>query len=215
MTTHSFFTPRRLALALAALVLGSPLLPTAADAAGLESTSPTLAAVAEAALDDYEQWRASGDPAAYVRFLEARDDAAMLAATALGLDAFAMRDAWARTEPVKQRAVLAAVSQLGVPYRSMASSEGVGFDCSGLTSYAFRRAGVEIPRPSREQINAADGVDRGAAEAGDLVYYPGHVSMYLGVGEAIVHSPNSGNEVEITFSSPRRVSSLRYGDPTT
>jgi cell wall-associated NlpC family hydrolase len=139
----------------------------------------------------------------------------MLAATELGLDAFAMRDAWARTEPVKQRAVLAAVSQLGVPYRSMASSEGVGFDCSGLTSYAFRRAGVEIPRPSREQINAADGVDRGAAEAGDLVYYPGHVSMYLGVGEAIVHSPNSGNEVEITFSSPRRVSSLRYGDPTT
>jgi cell wall-associated NlpC family hydrolase len=214
MRKHSFITSRRLALALVAVLLGSPIVASTAQAAGVESSSLALAGVAEAALDEHDLWRTTGDPEAYVRFLQARDDAAMMAAAELGLDAFAMRDAWARTAPVKQRAVLAAVSQLGVPYRSMASNEGVGFDCSGLTSYAFRRAGVEIPRPSRGQINEAERVDRAAAQAGDLVYYPGHVSMYLGVGEAIVHSPNSGHEVEITFSSPRRVSSLRYGDPT-
>jgi hypothetical protein len=78
----------------------------------------------------------------------------------------------------------------------MASKEDVGFDCSGLTSWAFRAAGVELPRISRDQIRAADEVDADMAEPGDLTYYPGHVSIYIGQG-LMVHSPNSGNRVEV------------------
>ncbi len=54
-------------------------------------------------------------------------------------------------------------------------------------------------------------VDADEAQAGDLVYYPGHVMMYLGVGDAIVHSRNSGSTVEITFVTGGR--SVRFGDP--
>jgi hypothetical protein len=46
--------------------------------------------------------------------------------------------------------------------------------------------------------------------AGDLVQYPGHVMMYLGVGEAIVHASNPANDVELSHVSR----SVRYGDPT-
>jgi hypothetical protein len=45
--------------------------------------------------------------------------------------------------------------------------------------------------------------------AGDLVQYPGHVMMYLGVGDAIVHAVNHKDDVELDFF--RR--NVRFGDP--
>ena len=47
------------------------------------------------------------------------------------------------------------MTQVGVPYRTNTSQEGVGFDCSGLTTYAWARAGVELFRQSGTQINEA------------------------------------------------------------
>jgi cell wall-associated NlpC family hydrolase len=84
----------------------------------------------------------------------------------------------------------------------------VGFDCSGLTRWAFATAEVEIPRVSRDQINDATATERDDAEAGDLVYYPGHISIYLGAA-TMIHSPNSGSHVEITWLPDK---SLRFGD---
>ncbi len=115
-----------------------------------------------------------------------------------------MVQAWSSTPLDHQRAVLAAMSQVGVPYRTNTSQEGVGFDCSGLTTYAWGRAGVGLPRQSGAQINEAAPVDRATAKAGDLVYYPGHVMMYLGVGDAIIHSVQTGRTVEIDTISGRR-----------
>ncbi|MDA2983274.1 MAG: NlpC/P60 family protein, partial [Actinomycetota bacterium] len=51
-------------------------------------------------------------------------------------------------------AIKAALSQLGVRYRWGASSPGVAFDCSGLTQWAWGKAGVSIPRVSRSQYAA-------------------------------------------------------------
>ena len=48
-----------------------------------------------------------------------------------------------------QEALLAALTQLGVAYRSSTSEPGVGFDCSGLTSFAWGRAGVDAEPPER------------------------------------------------------------------
>ena len=66
-----------------------------------------------------------------------------------------MVGAWAAADHRHQVAVLAALVQLGAPYRSYSSHPSVGFDCSGLTSWAWRRAGVTIPRSSGDQIAAA------------------------------------------------------------
>jgi peptidoglycan DL-endopeptidase CwlO len=148
------------------------------------------------------------------RYVRLRDEAAGLAAADLGIPAAMLRDAWALTDIDKQTALLAALTQLGVPYRSHRSEPGVGFDCSGLTAYAWGVAGQELPRQSRSQINGALRVDRTAARAGDLMFYPGHVMMFLGTGDAMVHSPESGSEVEITFLSERHSNNVVFADPT-
>lgn len=179
--------------------------------ASARTKSAVIAMEAGRALDALQQWETTQDPADYVRFVQGRERAATLTATDLQIDAAALRAAWADTSPAKQEALLAAVSQLGVPYGSMKSKPGVAFDCSGLTSWAFREAGVELPRSSGDQIQAADDVELAEAEPGDLVYYPGHISIYLGIG-SMVHSPNSGSHVE---AAPLPGRSLRFGDPIT
>jgi cell wall-associated NlpC family hydrolase len=171
-----------------------------------------VAVSAAQALEAYDSWVATGDDGDLARFARARDLTAAWAAQELALPADQMTAAWAAASTPKQVAVLAALSQLGVPYRRNTSKEGVGFDCSGLTTYAWGRAGVALPRNSRAQIGAFTGIDVSQLQAGDLVYYPGHVSMSLGLSGAIVHSRQPGSTVEMTFSSTRK--SLRFADPT-
>jgi len=45
------------------------------------------------------------------------------------------------------------------------------------------------------------------------VHYPGHVMMYLGVDDAVVHSVNTGRTVEIDTISSRTVDSVTFGNP--
>ena len=99
-------------------------------------------------------------------------------------------------------------SQLGVAYRRNTSKAGEGFDCSGLTTYAWAQAGVTLVRQSAAQIRAAAPRTWETAQAGDLVYYPGHVSMYLGVDRLIVHSPYTGRNVEVDHV-PKRLDAAR------
>ena len=47
------------------------------------------------------------------------------------------------------------------------------------------------------------------------MFYPGHVMMFLGIGDAMVHSPaRRGSEVEITFLSGRHSRNVIFADPT-
>jgi cell wall-associated NlpC family hydrolase len=222
--TSAISQPRFRRAAVVMLALGSLLAilsPAPAQAAGQRSISPALAQIAVQALDAIEDLDAADDtrsidryPLSFARYVELRDEAASLAATELGISAALLRDAWSRTDLDKQTALLAALSQLGVAYRSNRSEPGVGFDCSGLTAYAWGVAGQELARQSRTQINDAERVERSAAQPGDLMFYPGHVMMFLGVGDAIVHSPQSGSEVEITFLSERHSRSVIFADPS-
>ncbi len=166
------------------------------------------------ALDSYDRWVATDDAAAYRSFVWLRTQTAQYAAIELGYAEAEMVEAWAATPLDHQRAVLAAMTQVGVPYRTNSSKAGVGFDCSGLTTYAWSKAGVSLERQSGAQIRNAAGLDRSAAKAGDLVQYPGHVMMYLGVGDAIIHSVMSGRTVELDTINGRRTNSVRFGDPT-
>jgi cell wall-associated NlpC family hydrolase len=77
--------------------------------------------------------------------------------------------------------------------------------CSGLVMAAYRRAGVWLPRVSREQWNAGPQVGLGGLAPGDLVFFAynvgrpatiHHVGMYVG-GGAMVEAPYSGARVRI------------------
>lgn len=97
-----------------------------------------------------------------------------------------------------QAAVDAALSKLGSPY-SWGSSGPSSFDCSGLTSWAWRQAGVTIPRTSSSQ-SGLPSVPLDQLQPGDLVTYYSpvhHVAMYIGDGK-IIHASTSGKPVFIT-----------------
>lgn len=96
-------------------------------------------------------------------------------------------------------AIDAAQGQLGVPYRFAASSPGVAFDCSGLTSYAWGRAGVYLPHQSAQQYAVLPHVAKTDAQPGDLIFSHtpiSHVSLYIG-GGMMIHAPRSGDVVKV------------------
>lgn len=206
------------AVTLATLTGATALTATTASAAPAALPTNAMASVvtssARHALDAYDEWTSTKDPGDYRSYVWYRTQTAQYAAVELGYPEAAMATAWATTPTEHQRAVLAAMTQIGVPYRTNTSQEGVGFDCSGLTTFAWAEAGVQLVRQSTSQIREAAPLDRATAKAGDLVQYPGHVMMYLGVGDAVIHSVMSGRTVELDTINERRVKSVRFGDPS-
>ncbi|MEH3154879.1 MAG: C40 family peptidase [Gordonia paraffinivorans] len=109
-------------------------------------------------------------------------------------------------------AVRAALSQRGVPYAWGGTTPGRGLDCSALTQYAYRQAGVELPRLAQEQDTAGYRVDRGELLPGDLAVWSGHVAMVVGNGQMIeagdpvgispIRTSNAGQQFE-GFFRPR------------
>jgi peptidoglycan DL-endopeptidase CwlO len=97
-------------------------------------------------------------------------------------------------------AVAAAESQLGVPYVWGGETPGVGFDCSGLTQWAWAQAGVSIPRTAADQYDAIEHVSLSDLEPGDLLFWNDgtstiqHVAMYVGGGE-VIQAPETGETV--------------------
>lgn len=90
-------------------------------------------------------------------------------------------------------AVRHALTQLGVPYQWGGTTAGVGLDCSGLTQWAYREAGLNIPRLAQEQdIGAA--VDAGSLRPGDLAVWDGHVAMVVGNGVMV----EAGDPVQLS-----------------
>lgn len=184
---------------------------TTSAARGVNALAPEITSSARAAVAALDAYAESGSVADEQTLAWHRAITARYTARELGYDELAMVDAWRTTSLRHQRAVLGALTQVGVPYRTNTSIENEGFDCSGLTTYAWANAGQDLARQSGSQISAAQRVDRDTAEAGDLVHYPGHVMLYLGVDDAIVHSVTSGRTVEVDTI---RRGSVSFGDPT-
>ncbi|MCU9969092.1 C40 family peptidase [Mobiluncus mulieris] len=93
----------------------------------------------------------------------------------------------------------------GVPYVYGGTTPS-GFDCSGFVGYVYRQAGISLPRTSWGQGASGSKVSAGEAGAGDIVYYGGHVGIYLGEGK-MIHSPRPGERVEVVnvYGSPSYV----------
>lgn len=59
----------------------------------------------------------------------------------------------------------------GDPYVWGGNSPEVGFDCSGLMQYSFKKAGIRLPRTAEEQYYATERIDEKDVQAGDLVFF--------------------------------------------
>ncbi len=120
--------------------------------------------------------------------------------------------------PAQQKVVESARAQLGLPYiwggGGYNGPTGGGFDCSGLTSYAFHQAGLDLPRTAETQYAATantmlpGGFNPPSYQPGDLLFYgtPGnihHVAIAIGDGQLIQAS---------TFGEPLNIKPIYNGD---
>ncbi|WP_326693355.1 MULTISPECIES: bifunctional lytic transglycosylase/C40 family peptidase [unclassified Streptomyces] len=123
------------------------------------------------------------------------------------------------------KVIKAARKEIGTPYswgggsaqgpsRGVCCSPGgksgtsiTGYDCSGLTQYAYAKAGVRLPRLASDQASVGKRIPRskgvGALRPGDLVFFAynpsrdstiNHVGIYLGGGE-MLNAPRPGAKV--------------------
>ncbi|MEH0936091.1 C40 family peptidase [Micromonospora psammae] len=92
-------------------------------------------------------------------------------------------------------AVRYAYGALGKPYVWGADGPN-GYDCSGLTSAAWRAAGRSLPHNTRMQWGVVSHISRGELRPGDLVFYSGlgHMGIYVGGGQ-IIDAPSAGRNV--------------------
>jgi cell wall-associated NlpC family hydrolase len=103
----------------------------------------------------------------------------------------------------EQRAavVSAALSQVGTPYRYGGNEPGRGLDCSGLTYYAHRTAGVQIPRGSVDQRLRAHPASARSPQPGDMVFFQtGPADHHVGLmvdAERFVHASSSAHRVRL------------------
>ncbi|MGW2089095.1 C40 family peptidase [Streptomyces sp. NPDC001880] len=118
-------------------------------------------------------------------------------------------------------AINAASDELGMPYswgggNANGASTGIccspngssgesikGFDCSGLTLYAYAKAGITLPRTAAQQYAASEPVKPGQKRPGDLVFYGSspanihHVAIYVGSGY-MIEAPRPGTKVRFS-----------------
>lgn len=94
------------------------------------------------------------------------------------------------------KAVTFAYNALGVMYDYGADGPD-GYDCSGLTSAAWRAAGKSLPHNAAAQYSATTRITRSQLKPGDLVFYRslGHVGLYVGGGQ-IIDASRAGQPVK-------------------
>ncbi|MCW2915965.1 MAG: hypothetical protein JWN52_4033 [Actinomycetia bacterium] len=103
-------------------------------------------------------------------------------------------------------AIRAGYTKLGMPYvwGGESDAEG-GYDCSGLVQWAFRQAGITMPRVAADQARTGPIVPYDQARPGDLLIWandptaPGyisHIAIYIG-GNKMLVAPHTGDVVKI------------------
>lgn len=97
-----------------------------------------------------------------------------------------------------------ALKFVGNPYVSGGTSLTNGADCSGFTWAVHQHFGISIPRVSTAQANSGKPVSLSAIQAGDIIYYGGHVGIYIGNGK-IVHASTEKTGIKVssyTYRTP-------------
>ena len=188
---------------------------TAAQAAAAAQTQFDAVAARQAALEK----EIAGYQAAFDSLSEQEQRAAVAAHHGADRASRAEREPVAAAGPVvadsaaAQKVVDTAMAQRGKPYVWAASGPG-SYDCSGLTAYAYRAAGISLPHSSRMQSQMGQPVSRDQLQPGDLVFFyspVSHVGIYIGNGQ-MVHASTAGEPVKTAsvdsmpnYNSARRI----------
>ncbi|MGC0364509.1 cell wall-associated NlpC family hydrolase [Rhodococcus sp. 27YEA15] len=109
------------------------------------------------------------------------------------------------TSSLGERAVQAAQTKLGAPYVYGAAGPDA-FDCSGLVQWAYKQAGLNLPRTSYDQAAAGVPVAQSDLRVGDVISFYGgsHSGIYAGNGN-VIHASTAGQPVKLA-----PVSSMPY-----
>ncbi len=115
--------------------------------------------------------------------------------------------------PSAHKLVSFAEKHIGTPYHFGGKSPK-GFDCSGFTYYCFQKQGIQIPRSSKQQINAGTQIPYRKARKGDLIVFtgtnikkrePGHVGIVVSnnaiEGLTFIHSSSSKKNNGIVYTN--------------
>lgn len=101
-----------------------------------------------------------------------------------------------------------ACKYVGSPYVAGGTSLTNGADCSGFVMAVYKAFGYSLPRSSYAQSGAGRAVSYSEAQPGDIIYYGGHVGIYIGNGQ-IVHASTERTGVKITAATYRSIVSVR------
>lgn len=182
-----------------------------AQQTALQARAAAAAATVQTVLDRQEAALAAANSRVRAIEKQLEDDAAAAAARRGALDLAAAIQAALDAgqeaggpSPTAAAAIAAAATQIGKPYLWGATGPD-SFDCSGLTGWAFRQVGVNLPRTSRQQWYAGTPVPLGLIRAGDLLFWANdvsnpatihHVAIYLGNGQMLA-APHTGALVRV------------------
>ena len=101
-----------------------------------------------------------------------------------------------------------ALQFVGRPYVAGGTDPYNGSDCSGFTSAIYQAFGISLPRTSYAQSSVGTAVSYDQAKAGDIIYYGGHVGIYIGNGQ-IVHASTQRTGVKISSATYRSIVTIR------
>lgn len=97
---------------------------------------------------------------------------------------------------------------IGNPYVAGGTSLTNGADCSGFVMSVYKNFGISLPRSSYSQSGVGRGVSYSEAKPGDIIYYGGHVGIYIGNGQ-IVHASTERTGIKITSATYRNIITVR------
>jgi cell wall-associated NlpC family hydrolase len=135
----------------------------------------------------------------------------LVTALVLTMVASAPADAGAAKRIQKVRhATRVAINQIGDPYVYGANGPGA-FDCSGLTQFSARRAGLYLPRSSDAQYRYVRHIKKRNLRRGDYIFFHSggnvyHAAIFLKRTHGrvkILHASQSGTPVKRDFTWTR------------
>lgn len=103
-------------------------------------------------------------------------------------------------ENIRRNIINTAFSYLGTQYRWGGKSP-MGIDCSGFVSIAYMLNGIIIYRDAQLKEDYMKAIKIENIKPGDLLFFPGHVAMFIGDGKYI-HSTSREGKVLINSLNP-------------
>ncbi len=97
---------------------------------------------------------------------------------------------------------------VGNPYVAGGTSLTEGCDCSGFTGAVYSHFGISLPRSSYAQSVAGREVSVSEMQPGDILYYGGHVGIYVGNG-TIVHASTAATGIKYSSAYYRTIITVR------